>query len=200
MGAYLIADGGSTKTEWCFIKKGKKPVSFFTSGINPYLESPDGIRHMLQNELPTDSLPGNFEHLIYFGAGAGSPAKQTILKKILQDHFAVPVKIHSDLMAAAIGLCGDARGMAAILGTGSSSCYYDGKKIKLQQPSLGYLAGDEGSGNHMGKRVLQYYTYGTFDDELRMAFEMKFGSDLQVIINKLYHEPYTNRYLASFTA
>ena len=86
-----------------------------------------------------------------------------------------------------------------ILGTGSSSCYYDGKKIKEQQPSLGYLAGDEGSGNHMGKRILQYYAYGTFDAELKTGFEMRFGNDLTAIIKKLYSEPYPNRYLAAFT-
>ena len=89
-------------------------------------------------------------------------------------------------------------GVVCILGTGSPSCYYDGKKIKEQRPSLGYIAGDEGGGNYMGKRILQYYAYGTFDAELKMGFEMRFGNDIREIINTLYHQPSPNRYLASF--
>jgi N-acetylglucosamine kinase-like BadF-type ATPase len=101
-------------------------------------------------------------------------------------------------MGAARGLCGHRQGVVSILGTGSNSCYYDGRKIAEQIPSLGYMVGDEGSGNHMGKRVLQYYAYHTFDNELKLGFEMMFGNDLHQITHRLYKEPFPNRYLASF--
>ena len=199
--AYLIADSGSTKTDWCLIKKNKKPVHFTTRGINPYLESAESIENMLQKEFPVAQLKQAPKMLCYYGAGASSKEKQDTLAAILKKHFAVEkVEVNGDMLAAARALCGDKKGIVCILGTGSSCCYYDGKKIKENHPSLGYIAGDEGSGNYMGKRILQYYTYSTFDTQLKMDFEMRFGADVRQIVNKLYHEPYPNRYLASFVA
>ncbi len=201
MASCLIVDSGSTKTDWCHLTKGKKPVFVKTSGINPYIQKSDDIAAMLEREIPFDDAKKKPDIICYYGAGAASPEKQLVLKTILANHFkVVDIQVHSDLMAAAKALCGDNKGIVSILGTGSASCYYDGKKIKEQQPSLGYLAGDEGSGNYMGKRILQYYCYGTFDEELKMGFEMRFGSDIKKIISTLYSSPYPNRYLASFVS
>lgn len=197
--AYLIADSGSTKTDWCLLRKGKKPVRFSTQGINPYLMSKEVITDILKKELPWDNAKYKADHLHYFGAGAANPEKQTFLKQILQGHFGIKkTEVQGDMVAACRALCGDKPGVVCILGTGSASCYYDGKKIKEQRPSLGYIAGDEGGGNYMGKRILQYYAYDTFDAQLKMDFEMRFGTDVRQIINTLYHLPSPNRYLASF--
>jgi N-acetylglucosamine kinase-like BadF-type ATPase len=199
MPTYLIVDSGSTKTNWCFLRNGQKPVFFKTPGINPFLQGKNDIAQMLERELKWNHSKYEVDKINYYGAGASSADNKKTLAKILKHHFYTKnVEVQSDLMAAARALCGDKKGIVCILGTGSSSCYYDGKKIKEQLPSLGYIAGDEGSGNYMGKRILQYYTYGTFDTELRMAFEMRFGNDVKEIIRKLYAEPYPNRYLASF--
>lgn len=199
MASCLIVDSGSTKTDWCYLRKGEKPVYITTSGINPYIQNKEDIAAMLVKEIPVTEAQKKVDSIIYYGAGAASKEKQTILKSILSNHFSVEnIEVNSDLMAAAKALCGDTKGIVSILGTGSASCYYDGKKIKEQQPSLGYLAGDEGSGNYMGKRILQYYCYGTFDEELKMGFEMRFGSDIRTIVNTLYKVPYPNRFLASF--
>jgi glucosamine kinase len=199
MASYLIADSGSTKTDWCFLQKAEKPLRFSTQGINPYLQSKEAIASLLEKELPWDNAKYAATHLSYFGAGAANPEKQAFLQNILEAHFgAGKTEVHGDIVAAARALCGDGKGIVCILGTGSASCYYDGKQIMEQRPSLGYIAGDEGGGNYMGKRILQYYAYGTFDIELKMGFEMHFGDDIRKIINKLYHEPNPNRYLASF--
>jgi glucosamine kinase len=199
MASYLVADSGSTKTDWCLLRKGKKPLRFSTQGINPYLQSGEFIREMLKKEIPWDNGKYQADHLHYFGAGAANPEKQVFLKEIVKGHFGIKkTEVEGDMMAACRALCGDKPGVVCILGTGSASCYYDGKKIKEQRPSLGYIAGDEGGGNYMGKRILQYYAYGTFDAELKMVFEMKFGNDIKEIINTLYHQPSPNRYLASF--
>ena len=199
MSPILIAESGSTKTDWCLLKKGKKPVYFKTSGINPYLQNGQEIMDMLAAELPWDKAVYAPELISYYGAGAGSKQKQQEIKKVLQKYFNVKnVEVEGDLLAAARSLCGNKKGIVCILGTGSNACYYNGKKIAEQKPSLGYLVGDEGSGNHMGKRVLQYYAYGTFDTELRMAFEQHFGKDLNSILSSLYSEPFPNRHLASF--
>jgi glucosamine kinase len=197
--SYLIADSGSTKTDWVLLRKGKKPVYFKTGGINPYLQTEKSIADLLQLELKWRKAKHHTEHIFYYGAGASTPDKQQVLHKLFARHFDVPhITVEGDLMAAAKALCGDKKGIVSILGTGSACCYYNGKTVKDQQPSLGFIAGDEGSGNHLGKRILQYYAYNTFDTELRMSFEMLFGNDLHAIINKLYHEPFPNRYLATF--
>ncbi len=199
MSSYLIADSGSTKTDWCLLRKGSRPVYYKTQGINPYLQTAEAIAAMLQEELPWSAKKINPDNIRFYGAGASAAAQQRKLAGVLKKHFgAKNVKVQSDLMAASQALCGDQKGIVAILGTGSSSCYYDGKKIKEQKPSLGYIAGDEGSGNYMGKRLLQYYVYGTFDAELKTGFEMRFGKDITAIIDRLYSDPFPNRYLASF--
>ena len=181
------------------MRKGKKPVHFSTQGINPYMQSKEVIVELLKKELPWDNAKYKADHLHYFGAGASNPEKQAFLHAIMKSHFGIKkTEVQGDLVAAARALCGDKKGIVCILGTGSASCYYNGKKIADQRPSLGYIAGDEGGGNYMGKRILQYYAYGTFDNELKIAFEMRFGNDLRQMINTLYHLPNPNRYLASF--
>lgn len=199
MATYLLADSGSTKTDWCLLRKGSKPEHIRTQGINPYIQNAGEIAAMLAEEISWAKRKTVPDAVIFYGAGAAAPEKQKMLEGVLRKHFGVKkATVHSDLVAAAHALCGNNSGIVCILGTGSASCYYDGKKIKDRQPSLGYLAGDEGSGNYIGRRVLQYYAYGTFDQELRAGFELRYGKDLQAIISQLYADPYPNRYLASF--
>lgn len=199
MPSVLLAESGSTKTDWCLLRKGKKPVHLKTSGINPHLQSQQEIEQLLSRELDWKQGKHETDGICFYGAGAGSAVKQKELGRILQSFFGVRnIEVHGDMMAAARALCGDKKGIVAILGTGSNSCYYNGKAIKEQQPSLGFIAGDEGSGNYMGKRVLQYYAYHTFDAELQMAFEQHFGNDVGAIVRDLYSEAFPNRYLARF--
>lgn len=194
----LLADSGSTKTDWCLLQEEGKPVYFKTSGINPFLQSAEQIDEMLGKEMKWKSNKHAAESIYFYGAGAGNVTNQKLLAGVLGNFFKIgKIEIQGDLMAAARSLCGVEPGIICILGTGSNSCYYDGKKIKDQKASLGYIAGDEGSGNYLGKRVLQYYAYNTFDAELRTSFEMLFGNDLPAIIQTLYRQPFPNRYLAS---
>src|SRR5690606_36390670 len=83
---------------------------------------------------------------------------------------------------------------------GSNSGYYNGEIIKYQNPSLGFIVGDEGSGAFLGKRVLQYYFYRTFDNDLSAAFEQKYGNDLSSFLERIYRKPFANRYLATFVS
>lgn len=195
----LLAESGSTKTDWCLLKKGAKPLRHKSAGLNPYLQSGDDMLAILKKEL--GKWPGKEQpqSIAFYGAGLGTAERRKELKGILKKYFGIKqIDVESDLVAAARGLCGNNKGIVCILGTGSNSCYYNGEKIKDRQVSLGYIAGDEGSGNHMGKRVLQYYAYNTFDIELRMAFEQLFGNSIGDILHQLYREPFPNRYLASF--
>jgi glucosamine kinase len=199
--ALLLVESGSTKTDWCYLQKGKKPSHYKTSGINPNLQSQDEIEAVIKKELKWDTAKKPINNICYYGAGVGTPAGKQQIKKTLSSQFKkTKVEVESDLLAASRGLAGNDKGIICILGTGSNACYYDGNKIKEKLPSLGYIAGDEGSGNHLGKRILQYYAYKTFDEQLRMDFEQRFGNDLPTIIKTLYKEQFPNRYLASFVA
>jgi len=199
MSSLLIAESGSTKTDWCLLRKDAEAIRFRTTGINPYLQSEEGMTALLEQELNWDPAAHQAHAICFYGAGAGNHARQQELSGVLRRFFHTEqVEVYGDLMAAARSLCGHQPGIVCILGTGSNSCYYDGTEIREQQPSLGYIAGDEGSGNHLGKRILQYYAYRTFDTELMMGFERMFGNDLPAILHKLYKEPFPNRCLAGF--
>jgi N-acetylglucosamine kinase-like BadF-type ATPase len=195
MSSILIAESGATKTDWVLLKKGKQQ-RLKSSGINPYLQGVKEIVASLEAELHLDT---QVDEIFFYGTGVSTKDNKQIIKKALKSYFGTSnIEAESDLLAAARGLSKDKKGIICILGTGSNACYYDGSKIRDQLPSLGYIAGDEGSGNHMGKRILQYYAYNTFDTELRMYFEQHFGNNVNDMLEKLYREPFPNRYLASF--
>src|SRR6266487_5717670 len=103
------------------------------------------------------------------------------------------------MLAAAIGLAGKKKVIACNLGTGSFCCYYNGKKIVKRSPGIGYILGDEGSGAYLGKKVIQYYLYGTFDEELRYKFDDKYHAGSVEILENVYRKPLANRYLAGFS-
>lgn len=196
MSIKLIAESGSTKTDWVLLKKGKCVEEQKTEGINPNLQTAADIVAMLEQQMSLKNKP---DEIFFYGAGVNSKKTASLVQGALNAFFNIDeIAVENDILAAARGLCGSEKGMVCILGTGSNACYYDGKKIKEQLPSLGFIAGDEGSGNQMGKKVLQHYAYKTFDDELRQAFEERFGAGLEEKITRLYKQAFPNRYLASF--
>lgn len=196
MSIKLIAESGSTKTDWVLLKKGKRVEEQKTEGINPNLQSASDIVAMLEQQMSLKNKP---DEIFFYGAGVNSKKTASLVKGALNAFFNIEdIYVENDMLAAARGLCGSEKGMVCILGTGSNACYYDGKKIKEQLPSLGFIAGDEGSGNQMGKKILQHYAYNTFDEELRQAFEERFGAGLEEKIARLYKQAFPNRYLASF--
>lgn len=195
----LVAESGATKTDWQLINEKGRKTSFSTTGINPYLQKTEEIEAVLAGELGWNTKKHTVDEIYFYGTGASSKEQQEKVKKVLVRFFNTKkVQVNHDMLAAARAVCHDDKGIVCILGTGSNSCYFDGKKIKEQQRSLGYIAGDEGSGNYLGKRVLQYYAYKTFDEELTASFEQLFGNDFNAIVKKLYSETFPNRYLASF--
>ncbi len=196
MSISIIVESGSTKTDWLVLKRGKVIEQFKTEGINPYLQDCSAILKMLEAQVKPIQ---HVEAIYYYGAGIAQNQQKKTVKTALSRFFATKnIEIESDILAAARALSGDKAAMICILGTGSNACFYDGKKIKAQLPSLGYIAGDEGSGNHLGKKILQYYAYNTFDTTLKEAFEANYKTSLQEIIQHLYQQPFPNRYLASF--
>jgi len=197
----LIADGGSTKTSWCQLSDAGQRVYFNTEGYNPdFVETPDIIASLEKN-LP-DTLPSQAVREVYFyGAGVSSPAKAEVIAAALRHQFpnVSKVEVTEDLLAAARALLGHGPGFAAILGTGTNSCIYDGAKITYNVDSLGYFLGDEGSGSFLGKRLLRDYLRGLLPDGLDKALKEEYNlGSRNDIIDRLYNQPLPNRFLASF--
>jgi glucosamine kinase len=194
----LIADSGSTKTEWGLLKKGKKTL-FTTQGMSPYFVNAAQIEEIILNEVFPLLKKNKIDEIYFYGTGCKNPANKKMFKSIFQKLFpGATVIVDNDLSGAAKALCGDEKGIACILGTGSNSCYYNGKKIVKNSPGLGFILGDEGSGAYLGKKVIQHYLYNIFDEDLRARFDAKFVTTDTEIIESVYKKSLPNRYLASF--
>jgi len=198
MSVKLIADSGSTKCEWCLLADGKKK-KIITQGISPYFLSLDQVVAILQKELLVKLKNVQVDEIYYYGTGLGNPENGKFIKKALKKVFPMAkAEAEIDLLAAARAVCGHEKGIACILGTGSNSCYYNGRKIVKNSPGLGYVLGDEGSGAYLGKKVIQHFLYNTFDEDLMLRFEKQFNTNANEILDHVYKQPQPNRYLASF--
>jgi N-acetylglucosamine kinase-like BadF-type ATPase len=195
----LIADSGSTKTEWCFLSEGRKKI-IETQGASPYFLNEQQLIDMMQRELIPGLKSRTPEKVFFYGTGCAAAANRAMVKRAIRKIFPqAGIEVEHDLTGAARSLCGKNRGVVAILGTGSNSGYYNGKKIVRNSPGLGYVLGDEGSGAYLGKKVLQYFLYKTFDKELRENFNKKYQLDAAEILDAIYKRPLPNRYIAAFT-
>lgn len=196
--AKLIADSGSTKCEWCLVHDGNKKY-IFTQGISPYFLSNLQIKELIEKEVLPKTKRYHINEIFYYGTGCKSPVNRRMMKKTIKKVFTdANVFVEHDLMAAARALCGNEKGIACILGTGSNSCYFNGNRIVKNSPGIGYVLGDEGSGAYLGKKVLQYYLYKTFDEELEYLFNEKFKTNNVEILENIYKKALPNRYMASF--
>ncbi|MDB5236611.1 MAG: N-acetylglucosamine kinase [Hymenobacter sp.] len=196
----LIADGGSTKCSWCQLDDAHHRVYFNTEGYNPDFMDTEAIAASLTRNLP-DTLPREQVREVHFyGAGVSSAQKAEVIAAALRQLFPqAKATVTEDLLAAARALLGRQAGFAAILGTGTNSCLYDGTSITYNVDSLGYFLGDEGSGSYFGKRLLRDYLRGLLPDGLQDAFRdtYKLGTRND-ILDRLYNQPVPNRFLASF--
>jgi len=198
MSVKLIADSGATKCEWCLITDGKKKT-IVTQGISPYFLDETQIIEILNKSLIPKLKEVFIEEVFFYGTGLSNANNALIVKKALKSLFKKSkIQIETDLTAAARALCGKKKGIACILGTGSNSCYYDGKKMQKNSPGIGYILGDEGSGAYLGKKVIQHFLYNTFDEEIMARFEKQFKTTPVAILETVYKQPLANRYLASF--
>jgi glucosamine kinase len=195
----LIADSGSTKTSWhLFDDSGIVETDCKTSGINPFFQHSSEIVKTLKDEF-TLSVSG-ISSVYFYGAGAANETKKKELHTALHDYFGInTIHIASDLLAAAHSLCGQEPGIAAILGTGSNSCYYDGEKIAHNVSPLGYVLGDEGSGAVLGRKLLADVLKNQLPQSLIKLFFETYPLTPAEIIENIYRKPFPNRFMANFT-
>ena len=194
----LIADSGSTKTSWCLLNVDKDMVCFETEGYNPYFTSTAYIIHSLEDGLPASIDRDKVSAVHFYGSGC-FPDKAIVISSALKELFShALVNVELDLLGTARALLGNTVGFAAILGTGTNSCLYDGEKITLNIDSLGYILGDEGSGTHIGKRLLADYLHGYMPTQEAACFTETYHTNKEEVFNRVYAQPLPNRYCASF--
>ncbi len=199
MPTLLIADSGATKCDWTLISSNNRKKRVSTTGLSPYFLSGQQITQKLQEELLPHLGRALPDEVYFYGTGLSNPNNVKVVRKSLRDTFSgAYIAIENDLLGAARALCGKEKGIACILGTGSNSCFYNGSKIVKNSPGLGYILGDEGSGAYLGRKVIQYYLYNTYDEDLRSRFDAKFVTNPVEILENVYKKPLPNRYLASF--
>ncbi len=196
----LIADGGSTKTDWRLIKEGREYKQIQTPGFNPYLLGSEEIEEILWKELQPYIDTNSVNVVYYYGAGCSTPVKNMVVETAFEKIFPnATLYVSHDLLAASHALCGDEEGIAAILGTGSNSCYYDGKDIKDNIFSSGYFFGDEGSGAYLGKQLLTAYLHKELPADIEEKFREIYPMSLESILDSVYTKPAPSRFLASFS-
>ena len=196
----LLADGGSTKVDWCVVNRGQLVKQVFTKGANPFFRTQDEISEELGLALLPEIGSYPIEAVYFYGAGCAFPDKNEIVEKAIRSHLDVPtVEVGSDLLAAARGLCGRNAGIACILGTGSNSCYYDGNGIRENISPLGYVLGDEGSGAVLGRLLVGACLKNQLTQGLKEKFLSRFDLTPQLILERVYKQPLANRFLASLS-
>ena len=196
----LIADSGSTKTQWVLLSQDGTQQALYSQGINPYFldsdEIQDIVKHRFQ-DIPKDEI----EEVIFYGAGCALADKCKLVHEALVGVFEqAVVQVYSDLLAAAHALFGNRTGLVCILGTGSNTAVYNGANFDDRIQSLGYLLGDEGSGGSIGRKLLQAFLRGEMPSELQDDFAGSFSVDVPIVLNNIYKKPFPNRYLAGFAS
>ena len=207
----LIADSGSTKVHWCLVTASGQCSDVFTDGINPLFQTCDAMRNSISNQLlpKISSLlwAGTLTHVFFYGAGC-TPEKKVYVQRALEGVFKkAEVQVESDMLGAARGLLGHQPGVACILGTGSGSCYYDGEKIAWSVPSLGKRLVGDLLKNQMGQRNDGLMNDGLMNDglmngglvDLKELFFEEYQTSMAEIIEKVYRQPFPNRYLAGLS-
>lgn len=201
---HLIADSGSTKTDWCLCNGSAILCNIQTQGINPYHQTEEAIEQVLFEELlpklrdKTANSPGSQLKIIYYGAGcANETACNRIKEAIRKTLGATDITVYSDLLGAARALCGHEEGIACVLGTGSNSCLYNGKDIIANTPPLGYILGDEGSSAVLGRRLVGDCLKNQLPETIREEFLAEYQLTPEIILEKVYRQPLANRFLAS---
>lgn len=196
----LIADSGSTKTDWAAVREDGQRILFRSLGYNPNYISGEEIRSDIIASMPTGLDPEKVTEVYFYGAGV-TELQYPFVREVLGSVFTKSgsIFVQMDLLASARALLGRASGFAAILGTGTNTCLYDGERVTMNIDSLGFILGDEGSGGYLGKRLICDFIRGDIPDELRPMTAEVLGKNGDELIDQIYTRPFPNRYCAQFS-
>lgn len=194
----LVAESGSTKTQWCLITPNHIKNLVNTPGINPFTLTNNEIKTIMR-PISGCIEPNQLQKIYFFGAGCSTSANKEKIKNALANTlFCTNIEVDTDLKAACISLAGNKEGLIGLLGTGSNSCIWDGEKIIDNIPSLGYILGDDGGGVSIGKQLVADYLLKKMPQQLLEIFDNKYSITRDIVVERIYQRPMANRYLASF--
>lgn len=195
----IIADSSASRTEWVLVDGNTVVEHAFTKGLNPFFQSRRDISHSIRLELPEAFLKKRWEHIYFYGAGCANTDKKKIVEASLVAQFKTPVTVESDLLGAARGLLINEPGIACILGSGSNSCYYDGKQIVKNVRSLGFVLGDEGSASYIGKRFVSDCLKDIAPEQLRNSFYEYINKTPDEIMTSIYENTLPGNMLSVYS-
>lgn len=194
----IIADSGGSKIDWRMIRKDGAIEQANTPGFNPYYQPIGDLANSIQSLLPQITEP--VTKIFFYGAGVSSEKNQLVIKEAFGSFFPGAVtEVGWDLLAAGRALCGEEPGIACILGTGSNSCFYDGKNISVEVANLGWILADEGAGSTIGKQFLFDYLRLKQPENIKAAFKARFPFSREDFLEKIYQQERPSAFLASFT-
>lgn len=195
----LVADSGSSKADW-MLHTPNQIISFHTQGINPYFANAQDIARILSKNKDIAPYAQQVTEVYFFGAGCLNPDKHEIVSNGLSSFFKNAfISVDHDLLGSAYATCGDKKGLACILGTGSNIAYFDGKTVFPGKHGLGFILGDEASGTYFGKKILVSYLHKTMPADLRETFTATYNINKDTVIENIYQKPFPNSYLAAFS-
>src|SRR5258708_25233378 len=196
----LVADSGSSKTDWLLTLPNQEVQQFRTSGLNPYFLTEKEIVKIIQEQVPEMvAFAAEIKEIYFFGAGCSSPDRHEIVSNALSYLFTKPyISVDSDLLGCAYATCGHEKGLCCVLGTGSNISFFDGEDIHSGKHGLGYVLGDEGSGTWFGKALITDFLYGNMPTDIHALFDQSYTLNKEIVINHVYQQQEANSYLASF--
>ena len=195
-----VVYSGSRYADWKLAEKGAIISDFKTQGINPFFNDESHITQLLNKNVQLINNAEKIKWVYFFGAGASSKERREIVANAFSAFFRHSrVVVEHDLKAAALAACGNEPGILGILGSGSNAAYFDGKKIRENNFGLGYVLGDEGSANWLGRRLLKSYLNAIMPEEFAEKFKKKHDLDRKQILDKVYRHPHPTLFLSSFS-
>lgn len=195
-----IVDGGSTKCDWVILDDFKKVfLKTETIGFNPNNIAAELIVPEIEKNINLSAVKNSITKVFFYGSGCGIPENCATIERELAKFFTkADVLAKEDLMAAAYAAYTGKPAIVCILGTGSNSCYFDGKNLKIKLPSLGFLIGDEGSGSAIGKQLVRRFFMQKLPKDLHDEFEETYHLTIEDALKNMYHTSRPNAYLANF--
>ena len=195
----LIVESGSTKSDWVLLSPENKQEVYSSMGFNPYFHSSSVIENELRRHTELMTHAEKIQQIYFYGAGCSSTEMNDIVKLGLSNVFTnAHIHIDHDLIACAYATYSGNPSICCIIGTGSNSCYFDGKTVSEVVPALGYILGDEGSGTYFGKKLLSAFLYHQLPKHVEEDFVKEYAIDKNEIVNKVYRNENANVYIASF--
>lgn len=195
----LVADSGSSSSDWMLNVPDSKPLFFKTKGLNPFFVNEKEIENVMKDVPEIIPYIDEIKEVYFFGAGSITPDRREIVSNALTSLFPQAfIAVESDLLGAGYATCGSTPGLIATLGTGSDISFYDGQDLKPSVHGIGYVLGDEGSGAWFGKRLITSFLYGKMPRDLEKKFQEKYSLTKDAVIKHVYQRERPNSFLASF--